>query len=109
VLSEILPVLLEQAEYEQVYSDTVVAACSGCGTGVKGIFWDPGFSERRVTHLRHEHGSADCMYWEPGVMDIQDSPQLFSLAVVDGEQLTAQYPLVESHTGRSLDGGKVRP
>ena len=41
VLSKILPVLLEQAEYEQVYSDTWWRKLKQ-GTGVKGIFWDPG-------------------------------------------------------------------
>ena len=39
VLSKILPVLLEQAEYEQVYSDTWWRKLKQ-GTGVKGIFWD---------------------------------------------------------------------
>ncbi len=46
------------------------------------------------------------MYWEPGVMDIQDSPHLFSLAVADNEQLKAQYPQLEGHTGSTLEVAK---
>ena len=40
VLSSILPVVLEQADYEQVYSDTWWRKLKQ-GTGVKGVFWDP--------------------------------------------------------------------
>ena len=39
-LSSVLPVVLEQADYEQVYSDTWWRKLKQ-GTGVKGIFWDP--------------------------------------------------------------------
>ena len=41
VLSSVLPVVLEQADYEQVYSDTWWRKLKQ-GTGVKGVFWDPG-------------------------------------------------------------------
>lgn len=40
-LSSALPVVLEQADYEQVYSDTWWRKLKQ-GTGVKGVFWDPG-------------------------------------------------------------------
>ena len=39
-LSSVLPVVLEQADYEQVYSDTWWRKLKQ-GTGVKGVFWDP--------------------------------------------------------------------
>ena len=39
LLSDILPVVLEQADYESVYSDTWWRKLKQ-GTGVKGIFWD---------------------------------------------------------------------
>ena len=39
-------------------------------------------------------------------MDIQDSPNLFSLAVADNEQLKAQYPQLEGHTGSTLEVAK---
>ena len=85
VLSKILPVLLEQAEYEQVYSDTWWRKLKQ-GTGVKGIFWDPGL-RNGVGDISIKSMDLLMMYWEPGVMDIQDSPHLFSLAVADNEQL----------------------
>ena len=43
------------------------------------------------------------LYWAPGVSDIQESPNLFSLSLEDNEQLVAKYPQLEGHTGKSLD------
>ena len=104
VLSKILPVLLEQADYEQVYSDTWWRKLKQ-GTGVKGIFWDPGL-RNGVGDISIKSMDLLMMYWEPGVMDIQDSPHLFSLAVADNEQLKAQYPQLEGHTGSTLEVAK---
>ena len=39
-LSSVLPVVLEQADYEQVYSDCWWRKLKQ-GTGVTGVFWDP--------------------------------------------------------------------
>ena len=46
------------------------------------------------------------LYWEPGVTDIQDSPNLFSLALANNDQLAAQWPQLEGHTGGSLTTSK---
>ncbi len=104
ILSKIMPVLLEQADYEQVYSDSWWRKLKQ-GTGVKGVFWDPA--------LRGGVGdiSIKCMdllmlYWEPGVTDIQDSPNLFSLAVEDNERLRARWPQLDGHTGGTLEVAK---
>ena len=43
------------------------------------------------------------LYWEPGVADIQDSPNFFSLSLEDTAQLTAQYPQLAGHTAGVLD------
>ena len=104
VLSKIFPVLLEQADYEEVYSDTWWRKLKQ-GTGVKGIFWDPGL-RNGVGDISIKSMDLLMMYWEPGVMDIQDSPHLFSLAVADNEQLKAQYPQLEGHTGSTLEVAK---
>ena len=103
-LSSVLPVVLEQADYEQVYSDVWWRKLKQ-GTGVKGIFWDPGL-RNGVGDISIKSMDLLMMYWEPGVMDIQDSPHLFSLAVADNEQLKAQYPQLEGHTGSTLEVAK---
>ena len=43
------------------------------------------------------------LYWEPGVADIQDSPDFFSLSLEDTAQLTARYPQLAGHTAGVLD------
>ena len=101
VLSSILPVVLEQADYEQVYSDTWWRKLKQ-GTGVTGIFWDPA-QRGGVGDIAVRAMNLLMLYWEPGVADIQDSPNFFSLSLEDTAQLTAQYPQLAGHTAGVLD------
>ena len=71
--------VLEQADYEQVYSDTWWRKLKQ-GTGVKGIFWDP-TARGGVGDIAIRPMNLLMLYWEPGVMDIQDSPNFFSLSI----------------------------
>ena len=89
-LSAILPVVLEQNEYEQVYSDVWWSKLKA-GTGVTGVFWNPGkqgglgdIDIRGVDILR--------LYWEPGVSDIQASRNLFHVESVDNDILEETWP-----------------
>ena len=104
VLSKIFPVLLEQADYEEVYSDTWWRKLQQ-GTGVKGVFWDPAL-RGSVGDIAIKSMDLLMLYWEPGVTDIQDSPNLFSLALANNDQLAAQWPQLEGHTGGSLTTSK---
>lgn len=91
-LSAILPVVLEQNQYEQVYSDTWWYKLK-TGTGVKGVFWDPrrsgGLGDidvRKVDILN--------LFWEPGITDIQKSRNLFHVELIDNDLLMQQYPFL---------------
>ena len=101
VLSSVLPVVLEQADYEQVYSDTWWRKLKQ-GTGVKGVFWDPeqrgGAGEITVRPM-----NLLMLYWEPGVDDIQASPNFFSLSLEDTDQLTERWPQLEGHSTSALE------
>lgn len=46
------------------------------------------------------------LYWEPGVEDIQDTPHLFSLSLMDNDRLEGRYPQMAGHTGSSMDVAK---
>ena len=100
-LSSVLPVVLEQADYERVYSDCWWRKLKQ-GTGVTGIFWDPqmrgGLGDIAVCSM-----NLLMLYWEPGVEDIQDSPDFFSLSLEDTDRLTARYPQLKGHTAGVLD------
>ena len=101
VLSSVLPVVLEQTDYEQVYSDTWWRKLKQ-GTGVKGVFWDP---EQRggVGEITVRPMNLLMLYWEPGVDDIQASPNFFSLSLEDTDQLTERWPQLEGHSTSALE------
>ena len=101
VLSSVLPVVLEQADYEQVYSDTWWRKLKQ-GTGVKGVFWDP---EQRggVGEITVRPMNLLMLYWAPGVDDIQASPNFFSLSLEDTDQLTERWPQLEGHSTSALE------
>ena len=46
------------------------------------------------------------LYWEPGVMDVQESANLFSLRLEDNDQLKARWPQLDGHTGSTLEVAK---
>ena len=97
MLSSILPVVLDQADFEQVYNDEQWYKFKH-GTGVYGVYWNP--------ELRNGLGDISIkqvdilnLFWEPGVTDIQDSANVFHLTLIDNDALIAQYPEMEGETG----------
>ena len=72
------------------------------GTGVTGIFWDPA-ARGGLGDIAVRSVNLLMLYWEPGVQDIQDSPDLFHLSLEDTARLTAQYPQLAGHTAGVVD------
>lgn len=90
MLSSILPVILDQNEFEETY-DNVWDYKLKSGTGVYGVFWDKSkmhgmgdVSIRKVDLIN--------LFWESGITDIQESKNLFHVKLVDNESLLAMYP-----------------
>ena len=100
-LSSVLPVVLEQADYEQVYSDCWWRKLKQ-GTGVTGIFWDPAM-RGGIGDIAVRSVNLLMLYWEPGVDDIQASPNFFSLSLEDTDQLTERWPQLEGHSTSALE------
>jgi len=101
VLSAVLPVILEQNEFEETYSDMWWQKLKS-GAGILGVFWNPGLmgglgdvDVRRVDILN--------LFWEPGVTDIQNSRNVFHVELMDNEELQARYPVLEGKLGQSGD------
>ena len=72
------------------------------GTGVTGIFWDPAM-RGGIGDIAVRSVNLLMLYWEPGVADIQASPDFFSLSLEDTARLCAQYPQLAGHTASVLD------
>lgn len=94
ILTDILPVILEQNNFEQTYSDLWwYKLKTGCG--VYGIFWDSnklnGLGDISINQVDLLN-----LFWEPGITDIQKSPNLFYVSLEDNEVLLRKYPRLEN-------------
>lgn len=89
-LSEIVPVVMELNGFEQVYNDAGWQKMLE-GTAVYGVFWDNdkmgGLGDISIQKMNTLN-----LYWEPGVNDIQNSKNVFSVAMMDNEILEQMYP-----------------
>lgn len=104
-LSAIVPVILEQNDYEETYSDGAWQKLKQ-GTRIEGIFWDAeklnglgDISVRKIDALN--------IYPEPGVRDIQKCRNVFTTELVDVDALREQYP--DKLEGRAITGKALEP
>ena len=99
MLSSIIPVILEQNDFEETY-DNVQDYRLKSGTGVYGIFWDNekmnGLGDISIL-------KADLinLFWEPGITDIQRSRHLFHVELADNDLLEQEYPQLRGKLGSS--------
>ncbi len=89
-LSSVLPVILEQNQFEQVYSDNWWEKLKH-GTAAYGVFWDTS-KENGLGDITVQQIDLLKLFWEPGVTDIQKSRNLFVIDLVDTDLLEQQYP-----------------
>ena len=93
MLTSIVPVILDQCEFEQVYSDVWNYKLK-TGTGVYGIFWDSSklnglgdISIKKVDIIN--------LFWESGIQDIQKSRNMFHVELEDNDLLISRYPQLQ--------------
>lgn len=105
MLSSIMPVILEQNDFEETYSrvwDYKLKA----GTGVYGIFWD----EQKLNGLGDitiRKVDLINLFWESGITDIQKSRNLYHVELMDNDLLIDAYPQLEGKLGNaSMDISK---
>ncbi len=98
-LSAILPVILEQNDFEDVYDREVDDKLKN-GTGIFGVFWD-GKKLNGLGDISVEAVDVLNLFWEPGVTDIQDSRNLFHVALRDSDLLEEEYPELKGKVGAS--------
>lgn len=89
-LSAIVPVILEQNRYEEVYSDFVWYVLKN-GGGVQGIFWD-GSKHNGLGDVSVKKIDIINLFWEPGITDIQESRNVFNTELVANDILEQRYP-----------------
>ena len=89
-LSSIVPVILEQNRYEDVYSDIVWYTLKHGGS-VQGIFWD-GSKHNGLGDIAIKKIDFINFFWEPGITDIQESQNIFNTELVSNNILEQRYP-----------------
>ena len=89
-LSAIVPVILEQNRYEDVYSDIVWYTLKHGGS-IQGIFWD-GSKHNGLGDIAIKKIDFINFFWEPGITDIQESQNIFNTELVSNSILEQKYP-----------------
>ena len=96
-LTAIVPVAMEQADFEEVYSCTCDSKLRG-GTGIYGVFWNAqklnGLGDIDIREMDILN-----LFWEPGISDIQKSKNFFSLELWDNDLLEQSYPQLKGKLG----------
>ena len=89
-LSSIVPIILEQNRYEDVYSDIVWYTLKHGGS-IQGVFWD-GSKHNGLGDIAIKKIDFINFFWEPGITDIQESQNIFNTELVDNNLLEQRYP-----------------
>lgn len=92
LLSQIIPVILEQNKFERIYHAAVYNKITH-GTGIYGVFWD---NEKRGGLGDIVIKSIDPLrlFWEGGIDDIQDSANVFYVSTMNREAAKRAYPAI---------------
>ena len=94
MLSAIIPVVLDQCEFEDTYSQIQDDKLES-GTGVYGVFWDAaknnGLGDIDITCVDLIN-----LFWESGITDIQQSRNVFYVTLQDNDILEQDYPQLQN-------------
>ena len=89
-LSAILPVILEQNQFERTWSGAMWQKLKE-GTGCYKVVWDKD-KQGGLGDIAVERTNVLNLFWEPGVGDIQHSRYLFHTELMDRDLLEELYP-----------------
>ena len=102
ILTEIVPVILEQNDYEQVYRQMGWDFCID-GAAITGIFWDntkrDGLGDVSVSNIDVHN-----LFWKPGINDIEQSDKVFYVYLEDTDKLRKMYPKIADKIGPEETG-----
>lgn len=100
LLSEIMPVLLERNNFRKTYSDSWWYKLKH-GTSVYGVYWNSAI-DNGVGDISVKRVDLLNIFWEPGIKDIQDSRNVFTVELVDNDVLEERYPFLKGKTGTDI-------
>lgn len=89
-LSSVIPVILQQNDYEQVYSDIGWYKLK-TGSSAQSICWD-NTKLNGLGDISIKKCDIINLFWQSGITDIQDSANVFYVTLVDNDELKKNYP-----------------
>ena len=99
MLTSIIPVILDQNNFEETYDVEVDDKLKG-GTGVYGVFWDAS-KLNGLGDITIEQEDILSLFWQPGITDIQKSRNFFHVDLRENEELIGAYPQLQGKLGSS--------
>ena len=99
MLTSIVPVILQQNDFEETYDVEVDDKLKG-GTGIYGVFWDAS-KLNGLGDISIEQEDVLSLFWQPGITDIQKSLNLFHVDLRDNDVLIGEYPQLQGKLGSS--------
>ena len=103
-LSSVVPVILEQNNFEAIYHDVSEYALKN-GTGAYGIFWD-GTKHNGLGDISVEKVDIFNLFFEAGITDIQRSKSVFYVKLEDNKAIEQRYPQAVGHLKKSIELSK---
>lgn len=97
MLTSIIPVILDQADFEGTYSEVWQYKLKS-GTGVYGVFWDKS-KLNGIGDISIKKIDLINLFWESGITDIQRSRNVFHVELADNDILLQQYPQLNGKLG----------
>ena len=103
-LTDVIPTILEQNDYEQVYRQMGWDICID-GAAITGVFWDStkheGLGDIAISNVDIHN-----LFWKPGIQDIQESDKVFYVSLQDADMVKARFPKIADKIGPN-NSGKV--
>ena len=99
-LSQIIPVVLDRNKFKRTYSEVWWYKLKH-GTGVYATLWDPKM-DNGIGDVTIKQIDLLNIFWEPGIKDIQQSRNIFTISLVDSDLLVDKYDFLEGKVGGAV-------
>lgn len=102
MLSKMIPLIHERNNDEEVYSqagyDLIID-----GGAITGVFWDSTANDG-MGEIKKSNIDVHNLFWQPGITDIQESRDVFHVALHDVDAMKAMYPEYADRFGPQESG-----
>lgn len=96
-LSSIIPVVMERCRFEDTFSDNTWDKVKN-GLAAYGVFWD-NTAENGLGDITIQAIDILNIFWQPGITDLEQSENLFVIALKDNDRIVEEYPQLKDKVG----------